>query len=127
MICATLVRAGYRVEAAASAQEALTCYAAASHDRFALVLSDLSMPKVNGVDLVRKLLSRDANVRVLFMSGQASNELARPDVAAKGFDFLSKPFRPDGLLRAVRGAIERKPRAIPAPEAADVARPSLSL
>jgi len=127
MICATLVRAGYRVEAATSAEEALTCYAMAAHDRFALVLSDLAMPRVTGVDLARKLLSRDANVRVLFMSGQANNELTRPDGAARGFDFLSKPFRPDGLLRAVRGAIDRKPRGLPASDEADVARPTLAL
>jgi signal transduction histidine kinase/FixJ family two-component response regulator len=126
MICATLVRAGYRVEAATSAEEALTCYATAAHDRFALVLSDLAMPKVTGVDLARKLLSRDANVRVLFMSGQAANELTRPDGAVRGFDFLSKPFRPDGLLRAVRGAIDRKPRGLPASDKAKVTRPSLS-
>ena len=124
---ATLERAGYRVEAARSAEEALTCYAMAAHDRFALVLSDLAMPKVTGVDLARRLLGRDANVRVLFMSGQATNELRRSDLTAKGFEFLCKPFRPDGLIRAVRGAISRKPRGRPASDEADVTRPSLSL
>jgi signal transduction histidine kinase/CheY-like chemotaxis protein len=127
MICVTLERAGYRVEAAASAEEALSSYAAADHDRFDLVLSDLAMPRATGVDLARGLLSRDAHVRVLFMSGQATGQLACPDIAAKGFDFLSKPFRPDGLLRAVRVAIDRKPRSRPTSDAAGAARPSLSL
>ncbi len=98
MICATLVRAGYRVEAATSAEEALACYATAADDRFDLVVSDLAMPRVSGMDLARRLLSRDAYARVLFMSGQAPNELLHPDVLARGFSFLSKPFRPDGLL-----------------------------
>jgi CheY-like chemotaxis protein len=126
-ICATLERNGYRVEAASSAEEALTCYATAGGDRFALVLADLAMPHVTGVELARSLLSRDANVRVLFMSGQATGELARPDVAARGFDFLSKPFRPDILVRAVRGAIDRKPRGLSVSGAAGAVRPSLSL
>jgi DNA-binding NtrC family response regulator len=127
MICATLERAGYRVEAATSAEEALTCYATAAQDRFDLVLSDLAMPRVTGVDLARKLLTRDAQVRVLFMSGQAPNEPLRPDIAARGFDFLSKPFRPDGLLRAVRGAIDREPRSRSVSDGAGAVRPSLSL
>jgi signal transduction histidine kinase/CheY-like chemotaxis protein len=127
MICATLERAGYRVEAATSAEEALTCYATAAQDRFDLVLSDLAMPRVTGVDLARKLLTRDAQVRVLFMSGQAPNEPLRPDIASRGFDFLSKPFRPDGLLRAVRGAIDREPRGRLVSDVAGAVRPSLSL
>jgi signal transduction histidine kinase/ActR/RegA family two-component response regulator len=127
MICVTLERAGYRVEGAANAEEAFSCYATADHDRFDLVLSDLAMPQVSGVDLARRLLSRDNHVRVLFMSGQATGELARPDIAAKGFELLSKPFRPDGLLRAVRGAIDRKPHGLPISDAAGAARPSLSL
>ncbi len=127
MICATLERAGYRVEGAASAEEALTCYATAAQDRFDLVLSDLAMPHATGVDLARKLLSRDAHVRVLFMSGQAPGESIRPDITAKGFDFLCKPFRPDGLLRAVRSAIDRQSRIRSVSDEAGAVRPSFSL
>ena len=62
------------------------------------------------------------------MSGQAPNESLRPDFAARGFDFLSKPFRPDGLLRAVRGAIDRTPLAVGSvSEGPASIRPSLSL
>ncbi len=127
MICATLVRAGYRVEAATSAEEAFTCYATTADDRFDLVLSDLAMPHETGMDLARRLLARDAHVRVLFMSGEAPGESIRPDIVARGFDFLSKPFRPDGLLRAVRAAVERAPRSRQASEGANTVRPSLSL
>jgi signal transduction histidine kinase/FixJ family two-component response regulator len=127
MICATLERAGYRVQAATSAEEALTCYATAAQDRFDLVLSDLAMPRLTGVDLARRLLSRDAHVRVLFMSGQTPGESIRPDSIAKGFSFLSKPFRPDGLLRAVRGAIDCQPHSRSVSDEAGAVRPSLSL
>src|SRR5262249_57746443 len=73
-VCATLERAGYRVQPAASAAEALQSYAAAAGDPFRLVVSDVIMPDVSGVDLARRLLGRDAGVRVLFMSGQVAGD-----------------------------------------------------
>ena len=127
-ICATLERAGYQAQGALSAEEALSCYTAAAPNRFHLVLSDVLMPKVSGVDLARRLLSFDADVRVLFMSGQTSSEFTRQDFARHRFEFLSKPFRPEGLLRAVRGAIDRTPpRGAAPPPGASAVRPSVSI
>lgn len=103
----TLERAGYRVQAVTNAEEALTSYAAAQPEPFRLVLSDILMPQVTGVDLARSLHQRDANVRVLFMSGHPSQELVRQGFAGQHFELLAKPFPPEGLLRAVRSAIER--------------------
>ena len=107
-ICATLERAGYRPQGATSAEEAMAQYTSAA-DRFRLVLSDVIMPKTTGVDLARRLLTFDPDVRVLFMSGQTTSDFTRLDFAGARFEFLSKPFRPEGLLRAVRGAIDRQP------------------
>jgi signal transduction histidine kinase/CheY-like chemotaxis protein len=106
-VCTTLERAGYRIQGAASAEEALKSYAAAGPDPFNLVLSDVIMPKVSGVDLARQLVSRDANVRVLFMSGQVPGDAIDSTIAGHQFDMLAKPFRPDGLLKAVRTALDR--------------------
>jgi signal transduction histidine kinase/CheY-like chemotaxis protein len=109
-VCTTLAHAGYRVHAAPAAEDALTAYAAAGADPFRLVLADLVMPHVTGVDLARRLLARDAEARVLFMSGYAAGEFARQDLIDGPFDLLSKPFRTEGLLRAVRTAIDRPAR-----------------
>lgn len=106
-ICATLEQAGYRVQAASGAEEAVAQYTAAASDRFRLVLADVFMPKATGVDLARRLLGRDPDVRFLFMSGKLTRDFDGPDFAGRGFEFLSKPFRTEGLLRAVRGAIDR--------------------
>ncbi len=108
-ICATLERAGYQAHGATSAEEALIQFTAAAPERFRLVLSDVIMPKTTGVDLARRLLTLDADVRILFMSGQTTSDFTRLDFAGNRFEFLSKPFRPEGLLRAVRGAIDRQP------------------
>ena len=126
-ICATLERAGYRAQGASSADEALVHYTSAAPDRFRLVLSDVVMPKVTGVDLAHQLLGCDPNVRVLFMSGQTTSDFPRPDFVSNRFEFLCKPFRPEGLLRAVRGAIDRAPTAARPSEGAGTGRPSVSL
>ena len=108
---ATLERAGYRVEAVTSAAEALASYAAAARDPFRLVLSDVVMPEISGVDLARRLWGRDGDARVLFMSGQQVEHLGVDELPRQPAGLLHKPFRTEGLLRAVRSAIDRGPTA----------------
>lgn len=112
-VTTTLERAGYRVQAVASADEAVQRYAGAVDDPFRLVLSDVFMPQTNGVELAKRLLAHDGNVRVLFMSGQAA-EFPQEAFAPAQFEVLSKPFRPEGLVRAVRAALDRPAAARPA-------------
>ena len=81
-------------------------------DPFCLVLSDVLMPEVNGVDLARRLLAQDANVSVLFMSGQIPVEIMHQAFGPEHFELLSKPFRPEGLIHAVRAAIDRSTSAV---------------
>jgi DNA-binding NtrC family response regulator len=105
-VTTTLERAGYRVQPVSSGEEALRLYFAQSGDPFRLVLSDVVMPKVSGVDLAGRLAKRDGNARVLLMSGQVPADYIRSEVAHQ-FELLTKPFSPDGLLRAVRLALDR--------------------
>jgi signal transduction histidine kinase len=113
LVRTTLQRAGYRVETATSADDAVRSYTRAA-EPFRLVLSDLVMPHVSGFDLARQLQTHDAGVNMLFMSGQVVADAAGPPLPGGQFDLLAKPFRPEGLLRAVRCALERGPRGVPA-------------
>ncbi len=110
VVRATLRQSGYRAETACGADEALVSYAAAAGDPYRLVVSDVIMPRTNGVELVRALLRRDPKVNVLFMSGQVSADFAQEDFARWNFELLTKPFRSEGLLRAVRAALDRGAR-----------------
>jgi signal transduction histidine kinase/ActR/RegA family two-component response regulator len=113
LVRTTLQRAGYRVATATSAEEAIRSFRRAA-EPFRLVLSDVVMPDVNGYDMARRLQAHDAGVNVLFMSGQVVPDSGRPPLPGDMFDLLAKPFRPEGLLRAVRSALERGPRRPPA-------------
>jgi signal transduction histidine kinase/CheY-like chemotaxis protein len=106
----TLQRAGYQVQTASSGSEALNSYSLAGEDPFHLVISDVLMPRMTGVDLARRLRTQDASVNLLLMSGQISADLSEEDLPGGSPDFLAKPFRPEGLLSAVRTALERGAR-----------------
>jgi signal transduction histidine kinase/CheY-like chemotaxis protein len=108
LMCTTLERAGYRVQPATDGPQALDSFASAA-EPFRLVLSDVVMPRMTGFDLAQRLLDHDPQVQVLFTSGHVPAGFLPEDLAGRHFDLLPKPFRPEGLLRAVRAALDRAP------------------
>jgi two-component system cell cycle sensor histidine kinase/response regulator CckA len=99
-----LSEAGYRVFEAASAVEALEVMAML-HGHLDLVIVDVVMPEVNGVDLVRMIRERWAEPHILFMSAYPAEVLAREGLKDLQVQFLAKPFTRDELLRSVQRAI----------------------
>jgi signal transduction histidine kinase/ActR/RegA family two-component response regulator len=109
LICTTLERAGYRVQPASDGAEALASFGKAP-EPFHLVLSDVFMPQMTGFDLAQRLLAQNPRLNVLFTSGHIPADCLAAEPAIRNFDLLRKPFRPDGLLRAVRSALDRPPQ-----------------
>lgn len=109
-VATSLAKAGFRVEPVSTGEAALKAYFAHPADPFGLVLTDVVMPGLGGVELARRLLGRDPAVRVLFMSGHVSTDFTRQDFADHAFEFLAKPFRPEQLVKATRAAIDRNGR-----------------
>ena len=104
-----LVRRGYRVRTAADAEEALRLLAADPCD---LLLTDLVMPRMSGLELARQARAVRPELAVLYMSGYP-----REDALGKGVEppaFLSKPVPEATLLGAVRQALDARPRLAPA-------------
>jgi signal transduction histidine kinase/CheY-like chemotaxis protein len=113
LVRTTLERAGYRVQSALSAEDALRSYADAVADPFRLVVSDVAMPRIDGIELAVRLRRRDHEARVLFISGQEVVDDRMPrDLPGRPIDLLPKPFRPEGLLRAVRSALSAGPERV---------------
>lgn len=100
----TLSEAGYRVFEAAGAVEALEVIEML-HGHLDLVLVDVIMPEVNGVDLVRLIRDRWSEANILFMSGYPAEILAREGLEDLRVRFLAKPFTRAELLDAVQAAI----------------------
>ncbi len=99
-----LSEAGYRVFEAAGAVEALEVIEML-HGHVDLVLVDVVMPEVNGVDLVRLIREKWDEPNILFMSAYPAEVLAREGLKDLRVLFLAKPFTRDELLDAAQRAL----------------------
>ena len=104
-----LSEAGYRVFEAASAVEAIEVLAML-RGKVDLVLVDVIMPEVNGVDLVRLIRDEWEGPAILFMSAYPAEILAREGLKDLRVQFLAKPFTRTELLRAVESAMAAHPK-----------------
>ncbi len=102
----SLRRHGYAVVSFGGGEDALR-YIQSHADAVHLVLSDITMPAVTGVDVVQRLREQDIRVPVLLMSGY-SLLMDRALTDWEGVSFLPKPFTPLQLLQSVRDAIDER-------------------
>ena len=92
-----LEKAGYAVVTAADGEEGLRLYRE-HHSDIALLLTDVTMPKMNGLDLADRVLQIDSGLPVLLMSGDHVED-------RRGFGRVAKPFTPGELVGYVRQAL----------------------
>lgn len=100
----TLADAGYRVSTAASGEEALRLFNA---DRPDIVLTDIKMPGLSGLELLQRIKSADPDVEVIMLTGHGDMELAVQSLKQDATDFISKPINDDILQIALHRAHER--------------------
>jgi len=96
-----LRQAGYRVLLADGGWSAIQAYEK-SPERVHLLLTDVIMPDLTGPVVAERLLSRQPDLQVLFISGFHDADLVQRFVTRKGFALLPKPFAVEGFLRVVR-------------------------
>ena len=102
LVCAMLAQGGYRCLEAADGHEALKLMEDGPQS-FHLVLTDIVMPGMNGVELAHHLNRIRPEVRVVFMSGYADDPLM--EKIEDGALLLSKPFTASALLDAIRQSL----------------------
>jgi PAS domain S-box-containing protein len=105
----SLERAGFRVFQASGGSGAL--HLVAQHGPPDLMLTDLMMPGIGGVELARRLRERCPELPVLFMSGYSVEDLLLQGAIGSERTILQKPFTPDGLVRTVAAALAKPGKA----------------
>jgi two-component system response regulator AtoC len=100
-----LKRAGYEVEVAASGEEALALVETFGPD---VILTDVKMPRMGGLDLLATLKAKGSEATVIVMSAYGNVDLALEAMKAGAYDYLHKPFKADEVLLCLRKAEERE-------------------
>ena len=83
-----------------------------AQEPFELVLLDIKMPKLDGLEVLRRLKSNGSATPVLVLTAYQSVELAKEAVKLGALDYLPKPFEREQILRAVQGILAR-PHRVP--------------
>ena len=100
-----LKRAGYGVTVAADGEEAI---AQLGKDIFDLVITDLKMPKVGGLDVLKAVKDSSPDTVVLVITAFASTETAVEAMKRGAYDYLTKPFQVDEVQLIIRNALEKR-------------------
>lgn len=95
----------FRVETAESGQLGLEMV---QQNGFGLALIDVMMPGINGIELIAKIHAHDPEIVCVIITGYATVELAVQAIKQGAYDFLTKPFSADDLIRVVHQGLERR-------------------
>src|SRR5690606_26324796 len=111
-----LTRQGFDVSSAYSIQEAETQLESSN---FEVILSDVRLPKGNGVTLLPQVKKQSPTTQVILMTGYAEVKTAVSAMKKGAFDYISKPFTPEEMLTVINNALsigQSKKTVAPEPE-----------
>ena len=101
----TLSPEGYDVRLAKNGAEGLKM---ANEERFDLVLTDLKMPDMDGIEVLRIIKEQWPETAVIIVTGYQTVDTAVKAIKLGAYDYIEKPFTPDALITAVREALTNK-------------------
>jgi two-component system, cell cycle sensor histidine kinase and response regulator CckA len=105
MTVAMLESVGYNVRSAATPMAALE-YCEKNFDPIDLLITDVVMPDLSGAELRDKIQVMKPGLKVLFISGYASDIIAHHGILDEGVNFIRKPFTMNDLAKAVQNVIQ---------------------
>ncbi len=100
-----LAELGYEACAVYGGSQGVEAYLAGD---YALVITDLSMPGLDGMDVLEAILAQDPKATILMVTGYGTIENAVKAIKLGAFDFIPKPFKLTELEVIIRRALDRK-------------------
>lgn len=94
-----LTTEGYEVSAAEDGEEGLKLF---SSERPDIVITDLRLPKMSGIEILTKVMETDPKCKVILITAFASVETAIQSLKIGAYDYLTKPFSPEKLISILR-------------------------
>lgn len=95
----------YEIDTASSGEEGLAKALAANYD---VVVTDLKMPGLSGIEVLKRLAKERPEQRVVVFTGYANVETAREALKNGAFDYIPKPFTPEEILDVVKNALQAR-------------------
>jgi DNA-binding NtrC family response regulator len=77
-----------------------------SEKKFDIVVTDIRMDEIDGMQVLEQVLSNSPKTKVIMITGYAMMSLAREAMEKGAFDFIAKPFQPDDLRRVIAKAAQ---------------------
>ncbi|HAK55780.1 MAG: sigma-54 dependent transcriptional regulator [Vicinamibacterales bacterium] len=109
VVTALLAREGYAVRTAATGEEGLEIARAETLDA---AVVDVMMPGIGGMATLDELRKFDRELPVIMLTAYGSVESAKEAIKAGAFDYITKPFKHDEVLKVLRNAVERRRLAL---------------
>ncbi len=105
LICRILEKEGYLCNQASTGEEALQKI---DTDSYHLVVLDIGLPSMNGVDILKKIVGKEEEIAVVMLTGLHDLNTGVECMKIGAYDYLSKPIHNEGLLISVSRALERR-------------------
>ncbi len=96
---------GYEVSAAVDGKQALKTFKSSTYD---LVILDIMMPEINGLDVCRAIRAENTEVPVLFLTAKSSGDDRIQGLKTGADDYLTKPFELEELLLRIQNLLKRR-------------------
>ena len=96
---------GYEVELAENGKDGIEIFLESKYD---LVLSDIKMPEMDGLEVLSKIMEVHSDVPVVMISGHGNIDTAVESIKKGAYDFIEKPLDLNRLLITVKNALEKK-------------------
>jgi|Deesub1362A_J573_1020465.scaffolds.fasta_scaffold00013_9 NADH-quinone oxidoreductase subunit E/NADP-reducing hydrogenase subunit HndA len=100
---------GYDVDTAISAKAALAMLQEKPYD---LVITDIKMPEMDGLEFIRQIRAKDPDMNVVLITGYPSQESIKEALSLRIIDYLPKPFSPALLTEVTHKAVEFKKKGV---------------